>query len=150
MPHDPITATTPANKMEVVRNHEMAKEKMLDFFDMFNTQKEAVLAATSAHSSCVQEYLVTSDVEKLEVDNAHFGRLLDNFNLLMKEAQVVIDQYDFAKYLYLSAFPLGQADGWSFPDDEIQNLADEAQAPHAASILTGMIADVPSQADALI
>lgn len=127
--------TAPAcasNPMGIVATHETAKQKMLDLFSMFDQQKEAILAADAAHKAGVAEYLVNRDAEKLEDQNEHYSFLLDNFKLLTESVQVAMDEYAAAKYQYLSVFPLGHADGWSFPDDE-------------PSMLTGVTASCENQ-----
>ncbi len=117
MPHDTIAATSAPHPTDIVRNHEMAKQKMLDLFGMFNLQKDAILAADAAHQAGMEEYLVTRDAEKLEDRNDHYSALLENFKLLTESVQAAMDEYAAAKYHYLSVFPLGHADGLSFPDD---------------------------------
>jgi len=114
----PIAPAIASNPVDIVKSHAMAKQEMLDHFDMFNQYKEAILAATAAHESSVREYLQTGDVMKLSADNEHFSGLLDNFNLIMQNAQLAMEKYDAAKYQYLSVFPLGHADDLSFPEEE--------------------------------
>ncbi len=123
MPHDTIAPTSASHPTDIVKTHEMAKQKMLDFFGMFHLQKEAILAADAAHQAGVAEYLVTRDAEKLEDQNNHYSDLLDNFKLLTEGVQAAMDEYAAAKYQYLSVFPLGHADDLSFPDDEPLVLA---------------------------
>lgn len=141
---------TASDNMDIVRSHELAKEKLLDFFEMFEHHKKAVLAADSAHQAGMEEYLSNSDAEKLAVSNDHYSYLLDNFKMFMDDIQVTMDEYAAAKYQYLSVFPLGHPDGWSPEEEANQTLVAEAQAPHETLILTGISADSSDQAAPVI
>ncbi len=132
---------TASGNMDIVRSHELATEKLLDFFEMFEHQKKAVLAAKSAHQAGMEEYLSNSDADKLKVCNDHYSHLLNNFKIFTDDIQVTMDDYAAAKYQYQSVFPLGHPDGWSPLEEANQTLVAEAQAPHETLILTGVSAD---------
>lgn len=141
---------TASDNMDIVRNHELAKEKLLDFSEMFEHHQKAVLAAESAHQAAMEEYLSNSDAEKLTVSNDHYGYLLDNFKMFIDDIKVTMDDYAAAKYQYQSVFPLGHPDGWSPLEEAHQTLVAEAQAPQATLILTGISADSSDQAAPVI
>lgn len=155
MPYAPVTPThlhlaNASAPIDIICKHLQAKDKLLDSYGMFDHQQKAILAAQSAHRSSYAEYQETGDVLKFEDSNVHYGSLLENFDIFLKDFSASMDEHVAAQYQYLSVFPLGHPEGLLAMEQENASLICDAHVPHDTLILTGTSVDSSNSAAPMI